>query len=116
MQEWHAPDPHLTIVPGKWRGEIGWPPRNVANTTLYLYEAHVLSTDPAKPAFQPLRYVPSVGVEAAFWRGDLLTDQRPLATFSLVYDSAALKSERTIPVRHQSLLQARSSAPRSGWF
>ena len=63
MQEWHAPDPHLKIVPGKWRGEIGWPPRNVANTTLYLYEAHVLSTDPAKSAVHQLRYVP------IRWRG-----------------------------------------------
>ena len=58
MQDWHAPDPHLKNVPGKWRGEIGWPPGNVAKTTLYLYDAHVLSTDPAKPAVHELRYVP----------------------------------------------------------
>jgi len=48
MQDWHAPDAHLKNLPGKWRGEIGWPPRNVANTTLYLYDAHALSVNPAK--------------------------------------------------------------------
>src|SRR6202166_2003601 len=111
MQEWHAPDPHLKIVPGKWRGEIGWPPRNVANTTLYLYEAHVLSTAPHKPAFQQLRYVPSVGVEAGFWWGELLTDQRPVDAFSLTYDSAPLKTDLTILGRPHALLQVTSPAP-----
>ena len=59
MQDWHAPDAHLKTVPGKWRGEIGWPPRNVANATLYLYDTHALYTGPAKPAVHQLRYVPS---------------------------------------------------------
>ncbi len=83
MQDWHAPDAHLKTVPGKWRGEIGWPPRNVANATLYLYDTHALYTGPAKPAVHQLRYVPSVGVEAGFWWGELLTDQRPADAFSL---------------------------------
>ena len=116
MQDWHAPDPHLKIVPGKWRGEIGWPPRNVANTTLYLYDAHVLSTDPAKPAVHQLRYIPSVGVEAGFWWGELLTDPRPVDAFSLVYDSAPLKTDLTMLGRPHALLQASSSAPQADWF
>jgi predicted acyl esterase len=116
MQDWHAPDAHLKTVPGKWRGEIGWPPRNVANTTLYLYDAHVLSTDPAKPAIHQLRYIPSVGVEAGFWWGELLTDQRPVDAFSLTYDSAPLKLDLTILGRPHALLQASSSAPLADWF
>ncbi|MGA7847674.1 MAG: CocE/NonD family hydrolase [Terriglobales bacterium] len=116
MQEWHAPDPHLKNVPGKWRGETGWPPRYVANTILYLYEAHVLSTDPAKPAVHELRYIPSVGVEAGFWWGELLTDQRPVDAFSLTYDSAPLKENLTILGRPHALLQASSSAPQTDWF
>jgi predicted acyl esterase len=116
MQEWHAPDPHLKNLPGKWRGEIGWPPRNVANTTLYLYDGHMLSTGPAKAAEQQLRYVPSVGVEAGFWWGELLTDQRPVDAFSLTYDSAALPQALTILGRPRAVLRASSSAPLADWF
>src|SRR5271170_969488 len=116
MQDWHAPDPHLKNVPGKWRGEIGWPPRNAINTTLYLYDAHVLSTEPAKAASHQLRYIPSVGVEAGFWWGELLTDQRPVDAFSLTYDSAPLKESLTMLGRPHAVLQASSSAPLADWF
>ncbi len=116
MQDWHAPDVNLKTVPGKWRGEVGWPPRNVSNTTLYLYDAHVLSTEPAKPAVHELRYVPSIGVEAGFWWGELLTDQRPVDAFSLTYDSTPLKTDLTILGRPHALLQASSSAPLADWF
>ncbi|MGB8010119.1 MAG: CocE/NonD family hydrolase [Terriglobales bacterium] len=116
MQDWHAPDPHLKNVPGKWRAEIGWPPRNVAVTTLYLYDAHALSTEPAKPAVHQLRYVPSIGVEAGFWWGELLTDQRPIDAFSLIYDSVELKQDLTVLGRPHALLQVSSSAPQADWF
>jgi predicted acyl esterase len=116
MQDWHAPDPHLKNVPGKWRAEIGWPPRNVINTTLYLYDAHVLSTGPAKPAVHELRYVPSVGVEAGFWWGELLSDQRPVDAFSLTYDSAALPKALTILGRPHALVDVSASVPLADWF
>jgi len=116
MQEWHAPDPHLKTVPGRWRGETGWPPTNVANTTLYLYEDHGLSTAPPKPAVNQLRYIPDVGVEAGFWWGELLTDQRPVDAFSLTYDSAELPQAITILGRPHARLRASSSAPLADWF
>ena len=116
MRAWHMPDPHLKNVPGKWRGEKSWPPQDVTNTTLYLYDAHVLSTDPAKPAVHQLRYIPSVGVEAGFWWGELLTDQRPVDAFSLTYDSAPLKEDLTVLGRPHALLEASSSAPLADWF
>ena len=116
MQDWHAPDPRLKTVPGKWRGESSWPPANTANTTLYLYESHALSTEPAKAAVHQLRYVPSVGVEAGFWWGELLSDQRPVDAFSLTYDSAPLKDELTILGRPHALLEASASAPQADWF
>lgn len=116
MRDWHPPDPHLKVVPGKWRAEKGWPPQNVTKTTLYLYDAHVLSTEPAKPAVHQLRYVPSVGVEAGFWWGELLTDQRPTDAFSLTYDSAPLKVDLTILGRPHALLEAGASAPLADWF
>lgn len=116
MQDWHPPDPHLTNISGKWRGEIGWPPRNAANATLYLYDAHMLSTEPAKSAAHQLRYVPTAGVEAGFWWGELLTDQRPVDAFSLTYDSAPLKQALTILGRPHALLQASATAPQADWF
>lgn len=116
MQDWHAPDVHLKNVPGKWRSEIGWPPQNVANTTLYLYDAHALSTDPAKLAVHELRYVPSVGVESGFWWGELLTDPRPIDAFSLTYDSVPLKTDLTLLGHPHALLRASSSAPQADWF
>jgi predicted acyl esterase len=116
MRDWHPPDPHLKIVPGKWRGEKGWPPQNVTKTTLYFFDSHVLSTEPAKPAVHQLRYVPSVGVEAGFWWGELLPDQRPVDAFSLTYDSAPLKVDLTILGRPHALLQASASSPLANWF
>ncbi len=44
MREWHPPDAKLENVPGFWRSEPSWPPRDAANTTLYLQDAHLLST------------------------------------------------------------------------
>jgi len=116
MRSWHAPDPHLKEVPGKWRTEPGWPPANVHDTTLYLYDAHVLSTEPAKPAEHVLRYVPSVGVEAGFWWGELLPDQRPADAYSLTYDSVPLNEDLTILGRPHALLRASSTAPLADWF
>ena len=116
MRTWHPPDPHLKNVPGAWRAERTWPPDNVYNTTLYFYDAHVLSTEPAKPAAHQLRNVPSTGVEAGFWWGELLTDQRPVDAFSLTYDSAELKEDLTVLGRPHALLQASSSAPLADWF
>ena len=116
MRDWHPPDPHLKVVPGKWRAEKGWPPQNVARTTLYLYDAHVLSTEPAKLASHHLRSTPSAGVEAGFWWGELLTDQRPVDAFSLTYDSAPLKVDLSLMGRPHALLQASSSVPLADWF
>src|SRR5208337_27570 len=67
-------------------------------------------------AVHQLRYIPSVGVEAGFWWGELLTDQRPVDAFSLTYDSAPLKHELTILGRPHALLQASSSAAQADWF
>jgi len=116
MRQWHAPDAKLKNVPGSWRFEPVWPPRDAANTTLYLQDAHLLSTEAAKPATHQLRYVPSVGVEAGFWWGELLTDQRPVDAYSLTYDTVPLKEDLTLLGRPHALLQASSSAPLADWF
>ena len=116
MQTWHAPDPNLKDLPGTWRTERTWPLDHMQNTTLYLFDAHVLSTEPSKTAEHKLRYVPSVGVEGGFWWGDLLPDQRPTDAFSLTYDSAPLPQELTVLGRPHAMLQVSSSAPLADWF
>jgi len=57
-----------------------------------------------------------VGVEAGFWWGELLSDQRPVDAFSLVYDSAPLTEELAIMGRPHALLQASADAPLANWF
>ena len=54
-----------------------------------------------------LKYVPTVGVEAGFWWGELLSDPRPVDAFSLVYDSAPLEDDVAILGRPHALLRAR---------
>src|SRR5258708_35558581 len=96
MRQWHPPDAKLEKMPGFWRAEPAWPPRDAANTTLYLQDAHLLSTEVAKSATHQLRYIPSVGVEAGFWWGELVTDQRPVDAFRHTYVTRPLYKKRAI--------------------
>jgi len=116
MRHWHPPDTELKEVPGEWRAEMSWPPQDAVNTTLYLQDSHLLSREASKAATHQLRYVPSIGVEAGFWWGELLTDQRPVDAFSLTYDSAPLKEDLSVLGRPHALLQASASAPLANWF
>ena len=116
IRQWHPPDARLKTVPGFWRSEPTWPPPEAVNTPLYLHDSHLLATEPDKTAVHQLRYVPSIGVEAGFWWGELLTDQRPVDAFSLTYDSAVLQEDLTLLGRPHALLQTSSSAPLADWF
>lgn len=116
MQHWHPPDPNLQSVPGEWRREDAWPPPEAKPTTLFLQPSHTLAHAIAAPDHHQLKYIPSVGVEAGFWWGELLSDQRPVDAFSLVYDSDPLQEELAILGRPQALLRASASAPLADWF
>jgi predicted acyl esterase len=116
MQHWRPPDPNLESVPGEWRREDGWPPRDVAPTTLFLQSNHTLSAVAPPEDAHHLTYVPSVGVEAGFWWGDLLVDPRPVDAFSLLYDSSPLQEEIAILGRPRARLRASATAPMADWF
>jgi predicted acyl esterase len=116
MRHWFPPDPNLETVPGEWRAESGWPPRDVKQSTLYLQAKHTLAPSVAGDDLHRLKYVPSIGVEAGFWWGELLSDQRPVDAFSLVYDSAPLQEDLAIMGRPHALLQASADAPLADWF
>lgn len=116
MQHWHAPDPNLPEVPGEWQREDVWPPASAKNTTLFFQGNHTLAESPTAQSTHQLRYVPTIGVEAGFWWGELLSDSRPVDAFSLVYDSEPLAADLAILGRPLALLQASSTAKQANWF
>jgi uncharacterized protein len=116
MQHWHPPDPNLESVPGEWRREDVWPPAAAKNTMLFLQGNHTLAESAAKIDTHRLKYVPTVGVEAGFWWGELLSDPRPVDAFSLVYDSAPLENDVAILGRPHAVLRAAADAPLADWF
>ena len=115
VQHWHPPDPRLQSVPGEWRREDVWPPKDATNTALFLQGNHSLERTAGTHVAHQLKYVPTVGVEAGFWWGELLSDPRPVDAFSLVYDSEPLESEQGILGRPHALLRASASAPLATW-
>jgi len=116
MRHYHPPNPKLENVPGEWRTEEGWPPRNVSNMQLFLRADHSLVDSPSTPTLHNLKYVPSVGVEAGFWWGELLSDQRPVDAYSLTYDSAPLDEDVAILGHPHALLQVSADVPLADWF
>ncbi|MGA7905893.1 MAG: CocE/NonD family hydrolase [Candidatus Sulfotelmatobacter sp.] len=116
MQHWHPPDPNLAEVPGEWRREDTWPPKEGQPSELFFQPNHTLAATAPQPDTHRLKYIPSVGVEAGFWWGELLNDPRPVDAFSLVYDSAPLKEDVGILGRAHALLLASANAPLADWF
>jgi putative CocE/NonD family hydrolase len=116
MQQWHLPDPNLQEVPGEWRRENVWPPADVKNETLFFHADHTLSPLEGHVATHQLKYVPTVGVEAGFWWGELLSDPRPVDAFSRVYDSPPLDQDTAILGRPEALLRASATAVQANWF
>ncbi|HYA23147.1 MAG TPA: CocE/NonD family hydrolase C-terminal non-catalytic domain-containing protein, partial [Terriglobales bacterium] len=116
MQYWRPPDPNLDPVPGEWRREDTWPPPEAKNKTLFLRENHTLADSAGADDVHQIKYVPSIGVEAGFWWGELLTDVRPVDAYSLVYDSAPLTEDLAMLGYAHALLRASATAPLADWF
>jgi uncharacterized protein len=119
MRHWYPPDTTIAEIPGEWRAEKTWPPAGSQTTTLYLRSDHSLNTSPEstdRPAVHELKYVPSSGIEAGFWWGDLTADQRPTDAYSLVYDSAPLEKDTAILGWPKAILSVQSSARLADWF
>ncbi len=115
QQHWHPPEPKPQNVPGEWRAET-WPPAGLTPMTLYLQPDHRLSPAAAAGGRDLLRFVPSAGVEAGFWWGELLTDQRPVDAFSLTYDSEVLSDEVAILGLPRVSLQVAADVRLADWF
>jgi predicted acyl esterase len=115
LQHWHPPESQPQDIPGEWRAET-WPPKGLSPTTLYLGPEQRLSADRPLAGKDALRYVPSAGVEAGFWWGELLTDQRRVDAHSLTYDSEPLREEFAILGRPRVTLNVAADAPLANWF
>ena len=63
-----------------------------------------------------LRYVPSAGVEAGHWWGELTADQRGADAFSLVFDSPPLEEEVEILGFPMVMLNGGADAEPLHWF
>ena len=116
MRHWHPPDAGLQNVPGEWRREEAWPPPDARSSLLYLQPNHSLASAIPNSGVHQLKYLPSVGAEGGFWWGELLTDQRSVDAYSLVYDSEPLQQDIAILGRPRALLQAAASARLADWF
>jgi hypothetical protein len=84
--------------------------------TLYLQPDRRLAPEAPATGQDLLRYVPSTGVEAGFWWGELLGDQRPVDAFSLTYDSPVLTDEVAILGLPHVNLQVAADARLADWF
>jgi predicted acyl esterase len=116
QQHWHPPESKSQDIPGEWRAET-WPPAGLTAMTLFLQPDHRLSSDgPPGSGRDELRNVPSAGVESGFWWGELLTDQRSVDAFSLVYDSEVLSEEVAILGLPHASLQVAADARLADWF
>ena len=148
VRRWHPPGV-VETVPGYWRWEDGWPLEDAEELALFAHADHTLSeadssgregntgaevgegdgdggaegmkggTGAGQGTTHSLRYVPTVGVEAAGnvnWWGDFPWDQRGTDAYSLVYDSDPLEEALEILGFPRAVLLVSADAPQANWF
>ena len=116
VQTWRPPDPNLTELPGHWRSEDALPPERTRREVLYCGSGHTLATKPGPEEPLRLRYVPSAGVEAGHWWGELTVDQRGADAYSLVFDSAPLAEDVEILGFCRVEIHGSADASPLNWF
>jgi predicted acyl esterase len=116
IRDWHPPDPQLEEVPGEWRFEEGWPLARAKTRILYPQPDRTLRKTASRSGTHQLKYIPTVGVENGLWSGEIVLDQRPIDTYSLVYDTDPLEEDLEILGMPRVLLNASAEAPMARWF
>ncbi len=116
VQHWHAPDQDLLELPGSWRYETALPPERTRFEVFYCQPDGRLSAEPGPGTEVALRYVPSAGVEAGHWWGELTADQRGADAFSLTFDTAPLDADTEILGFPRVELHGSSDAEPLHWF
>lgn len=119
MNHWYPPDLQIRGIPGEWRAEETWPPKDAHAQAFFLGADHALHAAPADSARHQLAYKPGATQEGGgpdFWWGDVYPDQRSMDAYSLVYDSTPLTNPVSILGRPRACLQAAATAPSAEWF
>ncbi len=116
VRHWHRPDPDLAEIPGHWRAENALPPERTQYETWFCGPERALSASAPPPGEQQLRYVPSAGVQAGHWWGELTADQRGADAFSLVFDSAPVNREIEILGMPRVQIHGEADAAPLHWF
>jgi uncharacterized protein len=96
VRHWHPPDVELAEIPGRWRRENALPPERAEFRTWSCGPEGSLSSKAPEASVRSLRYVPSAGIAAGHWWGELTGDQRDADAWSLTFDSAPLDSDLEI--------------------
>jgi uncharacterized protein len=96
VRDWHPPSVELDAIPGRWRQEQALPPERAQARTWFCGPEGSLSAEPPAPAARSLRCVPSAGIAAGHWWGELTADQRDTDAWSLTFDSAPLEADTEI--------------------
>ena len=96
VRDWHPPDVDLAEIPGRWRQEHALPPDRAELRTWFCGPEGSLSAEPPAAATRSLRCVPSAGIAAGHWWGELTADQRDADAWSLTFDSAPLEADTEI--------------------
>ena len=96
VRDWHPPDLELAEIPGRWRQEQALPPERAELRTWFCGPEGSLSASPPAASARSLRCVPSAGIAAGHWWGELTTDQRDADAWSLTFDSAPLEADTEI--------------------
>ncbi len=93
VRDWYPPDPGLAEIPGRWRTETAFPPERTDYQVWHCGPERNLLPQPPPDSAVALRYVPSAGIEAGHWWGELTVDQRGADAFSLVFDTPPLADD-----------------------
>ena len=96
VRHWHPPDVELAEIPGCWRRESALPPERAEFRTWFCRPEGSLSHEPPVASARSLRYVPSAGIAAGHWWGELTADQRDADAWSLTFDTAPLERDTEI--------------------
>ena len=96
VRDWHPPDLDLAEIPGRWRQEQALPPERAELRTWFAGPEGSLSASPPAASARSLRCVPSAGIAAGHWWGELTSDQRDADAWSLTFDSAPLEADTEI--------------------
>jgi hypothetical protein len=96
VRDWHPPDVDLAEIPGHWRKEQALPPERAELRTWFCGPEGSLSASPPAASTRSQRCVPSAGIAAGHWWGELTADQREADAWSLTFDSGPLEADTEI--------------------